>query len=134
MAVRDAPVVTALACRGRRHSSILLHFSPLKISPFPFCLQCKDFFKAGRGIYEDLCRRLPFYPSDFTDGTLHGDEAESSTLLCHSGGPLTVPRLSVTFCLCYVGAASVPLLGRPPIITTVSHRSGFSRISLFGNV
>ncbi|XP_074516940.1 solute carrier family 4 member 11 isoform X1 [Sebastes fasciatus] len=31
-------------------------------------LQCKDFFKAGRGIYEDLCRRLPFYPSDFTDG------------------------------------------------------------------
>ncbi|XP_020499009.1 sodium bicarbonate transporter-like protein 11 isoform X1 [Labrus bergylta] len=31
-------------------------------------LQCKDFFKAGRGIYEDFCRRLPFYPSDFTDG------------------------------------------------------------------
>ncbi|XP_029316344.1 solute carrier family 4 member 11 isoform X2 [Cottoperca gobio] len=31
-------------------------------------LQCKDFFKAGRGIYEDLCRRLPYYPSDFTDG------------------------------------------------------------------
>uniref|UniRef100_A0A674NFB8 Solute carrier family 4 member 11 n=1 Tax=Takifugu rubripes TaxID=31033 RepID=A0A674NFB8_TAKRU len=31
-------------------------------------LKCKDFFKAGRGIYEDLCRRLPFYPSDFTDG------------------------------------------------------------------
>lgn len=44
-----------------------------EISPFPFCLQCKDFFKAGRGIYEDLCRRLPFYPSDFTDGTLHAD-------------------------------------------------------------
>ncbi|RVE56947.1 hypothetical protein OJAV_G00211360 [Oryzias javanicus] len=31
-------------------------------------LKCKDFFKVGRGIYEDLCRRLPFYPSDFTDG------------------------------------------------------------------
>uniref|UniRef100_A0A3B3VUK6 Solute carrier family 4 member 11 n=1 Tax=Poecilia latipinna TaxID=48699 RepID=A0A3B3VUK6_9TELE len=31
-------------------------------------LKCKDFFKAGRGIYEDLRRRLPFYPSDFTDG------------------------------------------------------------------
>uniref|UniRef100_A0AAQ5ZGY3 Bicarbonate transporter-like transmembrane domain-containing protein n=1 Tax=Amphiprion ocellaris TaxID=80972 RepID=A0AAQ5ZGY3_AMPOC len=31
-------------------------------------LKCKDFFKAGRGIYEDFCRRLPFYPSDFTDG------------------------------------------------------------------
>uniref|UniRef100_A0A8C6S6A0 Solute carrier family 4 member 11 n=1 Tax=Neogobius melanostomus TaxID=47308 RepID=A0A8C6S6A0_9GOBI len=29
---------------------------------------CKDFFKAGRGIYEDFCRRLPFYISDFTDG------------------------------------------------------------------
>ena len=35
-----------------------------------FCPQCKDFFKAGRGIYEDFCRRLPFYPSDFTDGRL----------------------------------------------------------------
>uniref|UniRef100_A0A8C9ZXX8 Solute carrier family 4 member 11 n=1 Tax=Sander lucioperca TaxID=283035 RepID=A0A8C9ZXX8_SANLU len=31
-------------------------------------LKCQDFFKAGRGIYEDFCRRLPFYPSDFTDG------------------------------------------------------------------
>ncbi|KAM3850606.1 solute carrier family 4 member 11 [Diretmus argenteus] len=31
-------------------------------------LKCRDFFRAGRGIYEDLCRRLPFYPSDFTDG------------------------------------------------------------------
>ncbi|XP_035274150.1 sodium bicarbonate transporter-like protein 11 isoform X2 [Anguilla anguilla] len=31
-------------------------------------LLCKDFLKAGRGIYEDLCRRLPLYPSDFTDG------------------------------------------------------------------
>ncbi|XP_076002800.1 solute carrier family 4 member 11 isoform X2 [Genypterus blacodes] len=31
-------------------------------------LKCQDFFKAGRGIYEDLCRRLPLYPSDFTDG------------------------------------------------------------------
>ncbi|KAL6105907.1 slc4a11 [Pungitius sinensis] len=31
-------------------------------------LQCKDFLKAGRGIYEDFRRRLPFYPSDFTDG------------------------------------------------------------------
>ncbi|KAJ8281466.1 hypothetical protein GJAV_G00068010 [Gymnothorax javanicus] len=33
-------------------------------------LVCKDFLKAGRGIYEDLCRRLPLYPSDFTDGVL----------------------------------------------------------------
>ncbi|CAB1330410.1 unnamed protein product, partial [Coregonus sp. 'balchen'] len=29
---------------------------------------CKDFFRAGRGIYEDLFRRLPLYSSDFTDG------------------------------------------------------------------
>ncbi|KAI2657690.1 Sodium bicarbonate transporter-like protein 11 [Labeo rohita] len=28
---------------------------------------CRDFFRVGRGIYEDLCRRLPLYPSDFTD-------------------------------------------------------------------
>ncbi|KAM9433549.1 solute carrier family 4 member 11-like isoform 2-T2 [Salvelinus alpinus] len=30
-------------------------------------LKCKDFFRPGRGIYEDLCRRLPLYSSDFTD-------------------------------------------------------------------
>uniref|UniRef100_A0A8C8A223 Solute carrier family 4 member 11 n=1 Tax=Oryzias sinensis TaxID=183150 RepID=A0A8C8A223_9TELE len=29
---------------------------------------CRDFFKAGRGVYNDLRRRLPLYPSDFTDG------------------------------------------------------------------
>ncbi|XP_038554856.1 sodium bicarbonate transporter-like protein 11 [Micropterus salmoides] len=31
-------------------------------------LQCTDFFKAGKGVFEDLRRRLPLYPSDFTDG------------------------------------------------------------------
>ncbi|KAG7224797.1 hypothetical protein INR49_013510 [Caranx melampygus] len=31
-------------------------------------LQCTDFFKAGKGVYDDLRRRLPLYPSDFTDG------------------------------------------------------------------
>ncbi|XP_062253436.1 sodium bicarbonate transporter-like protein 11 [Platichthys flesus] len=41
---------------------VILILSPLKM--------CQDFFKPGRGIYEDLCRRLPFYPSDFTDGIL----------------------------------------------------------------
>lgn len=30
--------------------------------------QCKDFLKAGKGVYKDLRRRLPLYPSDFTDG------------------------------------------------------------------
>ncbi|KAF3694105.1 Sodium bicarbonate transporter-like protein 11 [Channa argus] len=30
-------------------------------------LKCKDFFKAGKGVYDDLRRRLPLYPSDFTD-------------------------------------------------------------------
>ncbi|XP_072252497.1 solute carrier family 4 member 11-like [Leuresthes tenuis] len=31
-------------------------------------LQCRDFFKAGKGVYDDLRRRLPLYPSDYTDG------------------------------------------------------------------
>ncbi|XP_077465106.1 solute carrier family 4 member 11-like [Stigmatopora argus] len=31
-------------------------------------LKFKDFFKAGKGVYDDLRRRLPLYPSDFTDG------------------------------------------------------------------
>uniref|UniRef100_A0A667YZQ9 Solute carrier family 4 member 11 n=1 Tax=Myripristis murdjan TaxID=586833 RepID=A0A667YZQ9_9TELE len=47
----------------RRH--FILTFSALSFPP-----QCKDFFRAGRGIYEDLCRRLPLYPSDFTDGVV----------------------------------------------------------------
>ncbi|XP_048826216.1 sodium bicarbonate transporter-like protein 11 isoform X3 [Brienomyrus brachyistius] len=38
-------------------------------------LKCKDFLRAGRGIYEDLCRRLPLYPSDFTDGLLGSNRA-----------------------------------------------------------
>lgn len=34
-----------------------------------FYLQCKNFLMPGKGVYEDLRRRLPLYPSDFTDGT-----------------------------------------------------------------
>ncbi|XP_075959658.1 solute carrier family 4 member 11-like [Anarhichas minor] len=36
-------------------------------------LQCTDFFKFGKGVYDDLRRRLPLYPSDFTDG-MHGKD------------------------------------------------------------
>uniref|UniRef100_A0A8B9KUR5 Solute carrier family 4 member 11 n=1 Tax=Astyanax mexicanus TaxID=7994 RepID=A0A8B9KUR5_ASTMX len=39
------------------------------------CFPCRDFFRVGRGIYEDLCRRLPFYPSDFTDGIVGNNKA-----------------------------------------------------------
>uniref|UniRef100_A0AAZ3R4G9 Bicarbonate transporter-like transmembrane domain-containing protein n=1 Tax=Oncorhynchus tshawytscha TaxID=74940 RepID=A0AAZ3R4G9_ONCTS len=38
-------------------------------------LKCADFFKVGRGIYEDLRRRLPLYPSDFTDGMYGKDRS-----------------------------------------------------------
>uniref|UniRef100_A0A7N6AMV9 Bicarbonate transporter-like transmembrane domain-containing protein n=1 Tax=Anabas testudineus TaxID=64144 RepID=A0A7N6AMV9_ANATE len=38
-------------------------------------LKCKDFLKAGKGVYDDLCRRLPLYPSDFTDGITGKDRA-----------------------------------------------------------
>lgn len=31
-------------------------------------IKCLDFFRFGRGVYDDLRRRLPLYPSDFTDG------------------------------------------------------------------
>uniref|UniRef100_A0A7N6B6Q2 Bicarbonate transporter-like transmembrane domain-containing protein n=1 Tax=Anabas testudineus TaxID=64144 RepID=A0A7N6B6Q2_ANATE len=34
-----------------------------------------DFLKAGKGVYDDLCRRLPLYPSDFTDGITGKDRA-----------------------------------------------------------
>ncbi|XP_034546425.1 sodium bicarbonate transporter-like protein 11 isoform X2 [Notolabrus celidotus] len=36
-------------------------------------IECIDFFRFGKGIYRDLRRRLPLYPSDFTDG-MHGKE------------------------------------------------------------
>ncbi|KAM6923393.1 solute carrier family 4 member 11-like [Xenentodon cancila] len=38
-------------------------------------LQCRDFFKAGKGVYDDLRRRLPLYPSDFTDGITGKDRS-----------------------------------------------------------
>ncbi|KAJ7988840.1 hypothetical protein DPEC_G00313360 [Dallia pectoralis] len=38
-------------------------------------LKFKDFFRAGRGIYEDLSRRLPFYTSDFTDGIVGSNKS-----------------------------------------------------------
>ncbi|NP_001153300.1 solute carrier family 4 member 11 [Danio rerio] len=38
-------------------------------------LKVWDFFRVGRGIYEDLCRRLPLYPSDFTDGLVGNNKA-----------------------------------------------------------
>uniref|UniRef100_A0A8D3EDR0 Bicarbonate transporter-like transmembrane domain-containing protein n=1 Tax=Scophthalmus maximus TaxID=52904 RepID=A0A8D3EDR0_SCOMX len=34
-----------------------------------------DFFKAGKGVYDDLRRRLPLYPSDFTDGITGKDRS-----------------------------------------------------------
>ncbi|XP_077477378.1 solute carrier family 4 member 11 isoform X1 [Stigmatopora argus] len=40
-------------------------------------LKCTDFFLAGRGIYDDLRRRLPLYASDFTDGIV----GQNKTLL-----------------------------------------------------
>uniref|UniRef100_A0A8C2JIE6 Solute carrier family 4 member 11 n=1 Tax=Cyprinus carpio TaxID=7962 RepID=A0A8C2JIE6_CYPCA len=41
----------------------------------PLQCKCRDFFRVGRGIYEDLCRRLPLYPSDFTDGLVGNNKA-----------------------------------------------------------
>uniref|UniRef100_A0A3Q0S7R7 Solute carrier family 4 member 11 n=1 Tax=Amphilophus citrinellus TaxID=61819 RepID=A0A3Q0S7R7_AMPCI len=38
-------------------------------------LQCMDFFKFGKGVYDDLRRRLPLYPSDFTDGITGKDRS-----------------------------------------------------------
>ncbi|XP_008324732.1 sodium bicarbonate transporter-like protein 11 isoform X2 [Cynoglossus semilaevis] len=38
-------------------------------------LQCCEFFKAGKGVYNDLRRRLPLYPSDFTDGIIGEDRS-----------------------------------------------------------
>uniref|UniRef100_A0AAY4EQ03 Bicarbonate transporter-like transmembrane domain-containing protein n=1 Tax=Denticeps clupeoides TaxID=299321 RepID=A0AAY4EQ03_9TELE len=47
--------------------------SPHHPHTLPF--MCRDFFRVGRGIYEDLCRRLPLYASDFTDGIVGSNKA-----------------------------------------------------------
>ncbi|KAM3613402.1 uncharacterized protein V6R79_025448 [Siganus canaliculatus] len=35
--------------------------------------KCRDFFRFGKGVFDDLRRRLPLYPSDFTDGMTGND-------------------------------------------------------------
>ncbi|KAG7260568.1 hypothetical protein CRUP_033523 [Coryphaenoides rupestris] len=38
-------------------------------------LKFTDFLKPGKGVYDDLRRRLPLYPSDFTDGIVGPDRS-----------------------------------------------------------
>ncbi|XP_030224313.1 sodium bicarbonate transporter-like protein 11 isoform X1 [Gadus morhua] len=38
-------------------------------------LECTDFLKPFKGVYDDLRRRLPLYPSDFTDGIVGPDRS-----------------------------------------------------------
>uniref|UniRef100_A0A3Q0T461 Solute carrier family 4 member 11 n=1 Tax=Amphilophus citrinellus TaxID=61819 RepID=A0A3Q0T461_AMPCI len=58
----------------QQHLLLFLHSSPSSLDwldssifSLPLINQYQ-LLPAGRGIYEDFCRRLPFYPSDFTDG------------------------------------------------------------------
>ncbi|XP_076830213.1 solute carrier family 4 member 11 isoform X4 [Brachyhypopomus gauderio] len=54
-------------------SAVSAHLVSLSLLCRGLC--CRDFFRVGRGIYEDLCRRLPFYTSDFTDGIVGNNKA-----------------------------------------------------------
>ncbi|TNM98959.1 hypothetical protein fugu_013523 [Takifugu bimaculatus] len=57
-------------------------------------LQCKDFLKAGKGVYRDLRRRLPLYPSDFTDDvqkTIVGQSIGGVIYALFAGSPLVIP-------------------------------------------
>ncbi|XP_058242283.1 sodium bicarbonate transporter-like protein 11 isoform X1 [Hemibagrus wyckioides] len=54
-------------------SAVSAHLVSLSLLCRGLC--CRDFFRVGRGIYEDLCRRLPFYISDFTDGIVGNNKA-----------------------------------------------------------
>ncbi|XP_018416407.1 PREDICTED: sodium bicarbonate transporter-like protein 11 isoform X2 [Nanorana parkeri] len=40
-----------------------------------FCLLLQEFFNVGKGIFDDITRRLPVYPLDFTDGILGNNKA-----------------------------------------------------------
>lgn len=53
-------------------------------------------------------------------------ESESSSLLRHTGVPLAAPRLSVTFCLRYICAASVSHPGQLKCLSQMSHCSHMS--------
>ncbi|CAG08323.1 unnamed protein product, partial [Tetraodon nigroviridis] len=57
-------------------------------------LQCKDFLMAGKGVYRDLRRRLPLYPSDFTDDvqkTIVGQSIGGVIYALFAGSPLVIP-------------------------------------------
>lgn len=69
--VVQQPQQSALRLSSNQNRSMWLSSSscsPWLKDPLSLFSQCKDFLKAGKGVYDDLCRRLPLYPSDFTDG------------------------------------------------------------------
>ncbi|KAG9461567.1 hypothetical protein GDO78_016397 [Eleutherodactylus coqui] len=38
-------------------------------------LQLQEFLNVGKGIFDDIARRLPVYPLDFTDGIIGNNKA-----------------------------------------------------------
>lgn len=121
LSVKYAPVVTALSCRGRTSTCATLFCCRGCIPPpenltFSLLSAVQRFLQGWPG---DLRGLVP--PATFLPLWLHRWyaprwlEAESSSLLCHSRGPLTVPHLSVTFSLSSISVASAPLLGWPPL-------------------
>nr|XP_023405675.1 sodium bicarbonate transporter-like protein 11 [Loxodonta africana] len=60
------------ASQRRRKSSAKYH-STCSFSHKP--LQCKDFLSVGKGIWDDIARRFPVYPLDFTEGIIGGHNA-----------------------------------------------------------
>uniref|UniRef100_A0AAX7TBH8 Bicarbonate transporter-like transmembrane domain-containing protein n=1 Tax=Astatotilapia calliptera TaxID=8154 RepID=A0AAX7TBH8_ASTCA len=56
----------------RKHRSTVNFSGPDYVLPSS---QCTDFFRFGKGVYEDFRRRLPLYPSDFTDGIIGSDRS-----------------------------------------------------------
>lgn len=50
------------------------------VCPLPQPLKHKDFLPVGKGIREDIARRFPVYPLDFTDGTWPRGPHQSSAV------------------------------------------------------
>ncbi|XP_015199344.1 solute carrier family 4 member 11 isoform X1 [Lepisosteus oculatus] len=55
-----------LTCDNHQPATTQEETDPHRHKPLTY----RDFLRAGRGIYEDFCRRLPLYTSDFTDGVV----------------------------------------------------------------
>ncbi|XP_062058279.1 solute carrier family 4 member 11 [Lepus europaeus] len=68
--VHQRQLLTVVTPKTKEHSMV-----SLQLHKHPKPPKCKDFVPFGRGIWEDMERRFPVYPLDFTDGIIGKNKA-----------------------------------------------------------